>query len=71
MSANVYADITNEEFDAGLRELMKTKCGTTDSWIETVLAIPGIYEILAEEWNNEVLDLLRPSAEDNDESDTN
>jgi hypothetical protein len=40
---------TPEQFDAKLEELLKLETP------ETLLAIPGIYEILSEHFNNEVL----------------
>lgn len=42
--------ITTEAFDEILGEILD------DMKASTLLAIPGIYEILAEEYNNEVLE---------------
>jgi hypothetical protein len=44
-----YDEMTNEEFDEILGEIVNNK--QTD-----VLAVPGVYEILSEHFNNDVLD---------------
>jgi len=52
-----YSWVTDEMFDEKLREI----CETTD-----LLSIPGVYEVVREELNNEVLDALAQDRE-NDE----
>lgn len=49
-----YASITQEEFDEKLEEIIGRM--TTDQ----LMAIPGFYEVVSEELNNEVLEELRP-----------
>lgn len=51
---NKYADVTNDEF---ISELGK-QVGLMNA--EELLAIPGIYEVLAEHLNNSILESLRP-----------
>jgi hypothetical protein len=59
-----YSGITCEEFDEGVR-MVAARMGT-----ELVLDIPGVFECVSEELNNEVLDLLRPdTGDDEDEED--
>ena len=43
-----YGKMTQEEFDSILAEIVETTPG--------IIQIPGVYEILAEHFNNEVLD---------------
>ena len=45
-----YAKITTEQFDNSLREILKNMTA------EQLLTIPGIYEIVSEEFNNDVLE---------------
>ncbi|MCP4156670.1 MAG: hypothetical protein GY757_53650 [bacterium] len=45
-----YKDMTQEEFDQILIDLLD------DAPASHLLTIPGIYEILAEHYNNEILD---------------
>lgn len=47
------APITQEEFDSALFELVNA------STAEQLFTIPGVYEIVAEEMNNDVIDLVR------------
>jgi hypothetical protein len=42
--------ITNAEFDAKLEEILSGMTGAQ------LLSIPGIYEIVSEEYNNEILE---------------
>ena len=53
--------ITSEQFD---RYLMKILDNMTASQI---IDIGGVYEILAEYFNNDVIDAIECDAEDNDE----
>jgi hypothetical protein len=46
------SNVTTEQFDAELIDLVDGMSG------EQLLAIPGIYEILSEELNNDVLSAL-------------
>ena len=60
-----YASITSEQFDEALEELVG------DLLASEILIIPGIYEVLSEEFNNEVLFNLARAAgleDDNDEA---
>jgi hypothetical protein len=52
------SQFTPEQFDAKLEELLKLETP------ETLLVIPGIYEILSEHFNNEVLADLSADAQD-------
>lgn len=51
MMANRYTDMTDTDFDDLLAELIGTMCA------DEILAIPGVYEVLQEALNNEVLEL--------------
>lgn len=42
-------DITTEEFDQGLQEIIESESAAS------FLTIPGVYEILSEYYNNEVI----------------
>lgn len=56
--------VTTEMFDEELKEIL-----ASDNDAVSLLSIPGIYEILAEHYNNEILVNLkrhREEAEDND-----
>jgi hypothetical protein len=48
--------ITNEQFDAKLIEILN---GMTAAQI---LAIPGVYEVVSEELNNEVIEAIEADA---------
>lgn len=54
-------DITDEQFDALLRELVNQNPASY------LLGIPWVYEIVAEEYNNEVLALWEQRQEDSDD----
>ena len=45
-------DITDEQFDAKLAEIINRHPASS------LLSIPGVYEALREEFNNEILDEL-------------
>jgi hypothetical protein len=47
--ANRYAKMTQQDFDRILNHMV------CDNY-HTLLSIPGIYEVLAEHWNNEILE---------------
>lgn len=53
---------TDEEFDGALYEVVREQYENNPAW---VLEVPGIYEIMAEHHNNDVLDWL----EEHNESD--
>lgn len=46
-----YNKITTEEFDHALSDILNKMTG------EQFMAIPGVYEVVNEHFNNEVLDL--------------
>ena len=46
-----YNKITTEEFDHALSDILDKMTG------EQIMAIPGVYEVVSEEFNNEALDL--------------
>jgi len=46
-----YANITNEEFQEMVTRIAKEN-------IEQTLSLPGIYEVISEEYNNEALDRI-------------
>lgn len=54
---NQYADLSTEDFD---RILVDILCGMS---AEQIIAIPGVYEVLSEYLNNEVLDQWREERE--------
>lgn len=43
--------MTDEDFDEGLQQIINENCCAED-----LLKIPGIYEILSEHFNNEILE---------------
>lgn len=42
--------VTTEEFDAALEELLAEQSGAA------LLAVPGVYEVVSEHFNNDVID---------------
>lgn len=62
MSKNIdYSKMTDAEFDSILKEIMD------ESPASTLLTIAGIYEIVSEEFNNEVLDRWAENQEESEE----
>ena len=55
-----YSWVTQEMFDEKLMDILEH-----DTCVGELLSIPGIYEILAEEYNNEVLKQLTQEREAN------
>lgn len=51
-----YAAITHQEFDAALRSIVR------EAEPIDILSIPGVYEIVSEYYNNDVLDRLVDAA---------
>lgn len=47
---NKYSKLTQEEFERRLSEMIDRKAASY------LLTIPGIYDILSEEYNNDILD---------------
>lgn len=47
---NDYSEMSNEDFDRNLRKSLR------ECTAEQMLLIPGIYEVVSEHFNNEVLD---------------
>lgn len=45
-----YSKMTNEDFDKELNEILN------DLSIQEIMAIPGVYECVVEELNNDILD---------------
>jgi len=69
-----YSWVTNEMFDKKLREIINDDCSTFTDPASHLFSIPGIYEILSEHYNNQVLeeledDRLLDAAFGSDESD--
>jgi len=54
-----YDEMTNEDFDSILEDILDEQSGSS------LLMIPGAYEVLAEYFNNEVLDRWE-TGKDND-----
>ena len=52
-----YSWVTNEMFEQKLEEILKTYNGAQ------LLTIPGVYELLSEHFNNEVLSALQSERE--------
>jgi hypothetical protein len=55
-----YDDIPDEEFSEVINQLAFEN-------VQHTLSLPGIYEIISEEYNNEALDLLCPGRDDEEE----
>jgi hypothetical protein len=53
-----YSSVTQEEFDEKLEEILGRMS------VDQLMAIPGFYEIVREELNNEVLEALRPEEDE-------
>lgn len=58
-----YDDISPDECTEGLRSVVND----AHSEPAQLLDIPGVYEILSEYYNNEVLEFLRPDGDDEEE----
>ena len=58
---NKYKDLTQEKFDDLLMELIGHKT------VFSIIHLSGIYEILSEEYNNDVLELWDTRRESNEE----
>ena len=52
-----YADITTEEFDEFLKQILRSLAASE------LLLIEGVYELVSEEFNNEILDRWKRSKE--------
>lgn len=50
--------ITTEEFDAALTQLLE------EATPAELLAIPGMYELLSEAWNNEAIEVATANREE-------
>jgi hypothetical protein len=50
--------VTTEMFDSRLREIVNDELNTAISPFDNLISIPGVYEILAEHYNNDVLNEL-------------
>ena len=59
-----YDKMTNDEFDAYLSEIIDNEYSIGPSCL---LQVPGIYEILSEHFNNEVLERWEDDHPDDDE----
>lgn len=57
-----YSEMTSEQFQEGLSEYVD---GTSSS--DIVFSIPGVYEIVSEHFNNEVLELLTKKVQEDPE----
>jgi hypothetical protein len=53
------SDVTQEEFDKALEAILDDASGSE------LLAIPGLYEVVSEHFNNEAIDLAREEKEEN------
>lgn len=51
-------EITDEEFDGAVREI------AASDGVEAILAIPGVWEIVAEHYNNDAIDRVREIREE-------
>jgi len=58
---NKYKDLTQEKFDDLLMELIGHKT------VSSIISLQGIYEILSEEYNNDVLTLWEEKQIENEE----
>jgi len=56
-----YDNLTNEQFDNMLQILIIRDAAQ-------LLTIPGVYEVLSEHYNNEILDLYDKEREEDDET---
>jgi hypothetical protein len=55
-------DVTQEAFDEAIRE-----CAQADG-VSAILDIPGVWEIIAEYYNNSAIDRLHCDEDDSDEA---
>lgn len=70
-----YAKVTTEDFDRLLAEVLYNEDICENGAAPRLLAIPGIYEVLSEYYNNEILDAwdaeqAAAAMPDEDEADT-
>ena len=54
-------EITNEQFDAILTSICEAEGGVS------IMLIPGVYEVVSEYFNNDVLEQWRREQEDDEE----
>jgi hypothetical protein len=67
---NRYAKMSTEDFDRILADKINEFADKAANGAADLLSFPGVYEILAEEWNNEVLEAWeaeQPEPEETDE----
>lgn len=57
-----FSKMTDEEFDVSLRQIINEECCAED-----LLRIPGIYEILSDHFNNEILSRWESEQEEFDD----
>lgn len=55
------SDITSEQMEAAIREL------AADDGVEQLLAIPGVWECVAEEYNNAAIAKIQAEADEDEE----
>lgn len=55
------SDVTQEEFDKALEAILDEATGAE------LLAIPGLYEVVSEHFNNEAIDVAREEKENDDD----
>lgn len=55
------SDVTDEEFDKALEAILDEATGAE------LLAIPGLYEVVSEHFNNEAIDVAREEKEGDDD----
>lgn len=53
------SDVTQEEFDKALEAILDEATGSE------LLAIPGLYEVVSEHFNNEAIDIAREEKKEN------
>ena len=58
-----YSKVTDEEFDEAVRQVARR------AGVDAILDIPGVWECVAEEFNNAALDLCPSAREDDDDTD--
>ena len=65
----IEVEISQERFDEKLRDVLmgEGNWASASGVVDRVLAIPGVYELLAEEYNNEVIAAIRADIENSEE----
>ena len=60
-------NISTQEFDTAIVKIIAEDLGCAEFSVERLMAIPGIYEVLSEEFNNAAIEKIEEDSEPEDE----